>query len=86
MAGVRWSSHPAAADDALGVSEQDNLQEHGGWISRCTGCIVAEAGIETREIGLVVEQMIHGMLKGVGQTAVVAGQRREIGGLVSMCL
>ena len=40
----------AAADDALGIGEQDNFQEHGGRIGGGTGCIVAETGIETGQI------------------------------------
>ena len=57
----------AAADDALGIGEQDNLQEHRGWIGGGTGCIVAETGIETGQIELVIDQVVHGMFEGAGQ-------------------
>ena len=57
----------AAADNALGVGEQDNLQEHGRRISSSARCIVAEADIEAGEIELVVDQVIHGVFEGAGQ-------------------
>lgn len=35
-----------AGNDALAVSEQDNLEQHGGRISCSAGCVVVEPGIE----------------------------------------
>ena len=75
----------AAADDALGIGEQDNLQKHGGRIGGGTGCIVAETGIETGQIELVVDQVVHGVFEGAGQKLPLQ-VNGEKPGLVSMCL
>ena len=56
---------PPAADDALAIGEQDDLEHHGR-ISRCTGCVIAEAGIEVRDIEHVVDQMIQSVFEGAG--------------------
>ena len=57
----------AAADNAHGVREQDNLQKHGGRIGGCPRHVVAVTRIETREIEFVVDQVVHGMFEGAGQ-------------------
>lgn len=53
----------ATRDEAPGVGEQDELEQHGGWIGRCTGIIVTVAGIEMRQVNLVIEEMIHDVSK-----------------------
>ena len=56
----------AAADDTLGIGEQDDLQEHGRGIGGCTSFVVAEAGIEGGQVEFVIEQVIQGVLEGAG--------------------
>jgi hypothetical protein len=75
----------AAADDTLGIGEQDNLEKHGGRISGCTSLIVAEAGIEAREIKFMVNQVVHGMFESAGKSCLCRSTARNRG-LVSMCL
>lgn len=41
----------------------DDLHEHGARISSCIRYVVAEAGIETREIEFVVNQVIQGVFE-----------------------
>ena len=57
----------ATADDALRVREQHHLQQHRGRIRRGPGRVVPEAGVEMRQVDLVVEQMIQRMLERPGQ-------------------
>ena len=54
----------AAADYALAVGKQDDLEEHGRWICRRPRFVIVEAGIKTREIKFVVEQVIQCMFEG----------------------
>ena len=57
----------AAADDALRIGEQHNLQQHDGRISGGSRDVIFETRIETGQVKLVVDQVIHGMLESAGQ-------------------
>ena len=56
----------AATDDALAVSEQNDLEQHRRWVSGSTGGIVAEPGIQTSQVDLVIEQVIQRVFDGAG--------------------
>lgn len=56
----------AAADDALAVSEQNDLEQHRGWVRGSTCGIVAEPGIQTRQVDLVIEQIIQCVFNSAG--------------------
>jgi len=36
----------SAGNDALAVSKQNNLEQHGGWVGSSAGGVVVEPGIE----------------------------------------
>lgn len=56
----------AAADDALGIAEQDDLEQHGGRIGAGAGGVIAEAGIAAAEVDFVVEQVVQRMFESAG--------------------
>ena len=58
---------PAAAHDAVGVRAQDPLEQHPGRIRGGPGDIIANAGIERRQVELVLEQVMHRVLDSAGQ-------------------
>ena len=57
----------AAADDALRVGEQHDLEQHRGRVGGGAGQVVVVARIEAGQIDLVVEQVIQRVLEGAGQ-------------------
>ena len=57
----------SAADDALAVGEQHDLEQHGGRVGRSAGFIVAEPRIEARQVDFVIEQMVQRVFDGAGQ-------------------
>ena len=57
----------AAADDALGIGEQDDFEQHTRWVGCRTGHIVAKTRIKIGEVNIVVEQTIQRMLKSARQ-------------------
>ncbi len=57
----------AAADDAARVRKQDQLEQHRGRIRRRSSGVVAVAGVQTRQIDLVFEQMIERVFEGAWQ-------------------
>lgn len=67
----------AAADDALTVGEQDDLEQHGWWVGGSACGIVAESGIQAGQVDLVIEQVIHCMFDGVGQELSLQVHRDE---------
>ncbi len=54
----------AATDNALAVGEQDDLEQHGGWVGGSACGIVAQPGIQASQVDLVIEQVIHCMFDG----------------------
>ena len=56
----------AARGDALGIREQDDLQQDGGILGRAAGVAVAVFGMKHRQIQLVFDQVVHRMFKGAG--------------------
>lgn len=57
----------AAADEAVGVRDEDDLEEERRRVRGGAGGVVPEAGIEGREIDGVVEQVVHGVREGAGE-------------------
>lgn len=57
-------SDGATGDEATRVGKQHHLEQHRGWIGRGSGEVVTEAGIEMREVNLVIEKMVQSMLEG----------------------
>ena len=57
----------AAADDALRIGKQDDLEEHGGRISCRPRFVIAEADIKAAEVDFVVEQVIQCVFESTGQ-------------------
>ena len=58
---------PAAADDAVGVADEDHREEHRRRIRRGAGGVVAEARVEGGEIECVLEQVMDRVLERAGQ-------------------
>ena len=56
-----------AAPDALGIRKPYDLQQHGRWTRRRARRVVAEAGVEVRQIHFVIEQVIQRVLERAGQ-------------------
>jgi hypothetical protein len=54
---------PTAADNALRIGKQHHLQQHRRRIRRGSRLVVAKACIEARQIDLMVEQVIQGVLE-----------------------
>ena len=75
----------AAADDALAVGEQHDLEQHGGRVSRCSSVIVAESRIEVGQVYLVIQQVVQSMFDGTGDELPCRSTASKRG-LVSMCL
>lgn len=57
----------AAADDALAVGEEDDLEQHRRWVGGCAGGVVLVVDIESAEVDLMVEQVVECVLNGAGQ-------------------
>lgn len=57
----------AAGNDALAVGEQNNLEQHGGWIGGSAGGVILEPGIEAGQIDLVIDEVVEGVLEGAGK-------------------
>jgi hypothetical protein len=57
-----------AGNHTARVSQQHDLEQHGGWEGRRTGVVVVEASVEGAEVDLVVEQMVQRVLEGAGQS------------------
>lgn len=75
---ARWCDM-TAGEEAAGISEEDHLQQHHGWVGGGAGVIVAKATIEMREVDFVVEEMIQGMLKGAGNSCRSRSSARKRG-------
>jgi len=56
-----------AAQDAVGIGVEDDLEEHGRGVGRCPGVVVAITGVEMGEVEFMVEEMIEDMLEGSGE-------------------
>jgi hypothetical protein len=56
----------SAGGDALGLSEQDDLQENSGIVGSAAGVVVAVLGMKNRQIKLVLNQVMNGVFKGTG--------------------
>ena len=52
-----------APHDALRVREEHDLEQHGRWVRRRAGRVIAEASVEVRQIDFVIEQMIERVLE-----------------------
>ena len=55
-----------AADDALRIGEQDDLEQDGGRVGTGTGLVVAIAGVEVGEVELMIDQMIECVFETTG--------------------
>src|SRR5205085_9665230 len=82
----------AAADDAVRIRHEHDLEKYRGRVGWGSGLVIAEATVEGREIDLVIEQMVDSMLERAGEElareidgeelrigvdVLVAGHRRE---------
>ena len=59
-------AHPLnrpTAHNALRVREEHDLEQHGRWVRRRAGRVIAEASVEVRQIDVVIEQMIERVLE-----------------------
>lgn len=59
------------------VGEQHDLEQHGGRIRCRAGFIIFEATIETRQVYLVIEQMVQRMLKSARQKLLLQVHRDQ---------
>jgi hypothetical protein len=74
----------AAADDALPVGEQHDLEQHGGWKGTRAGGVVLEPCVKAGQVDLVIEQVIQGAkVPGINCRCRSTARKR---GLVSICL
>ncbi len=64
--GLAAPLHLAAGGDALGISEQDDLQENGRIVGQPTGVFIAVLGMKHRQVQLVLDQVVHRVFKGAG--------------------
>ena len=69
----------AAADDALTVGEEDDLEQHGGRICCCASDVVLVVGVEPAEVNLVIKQVIACMLNGARQALPLQVHRDQAG-------
>ena len=53
-------------DEALGISEQDDFEQHRWRISWRAGIIITVTGIEMRQVKLMINEIIEGMFEGAG--------------------
>lgn len=58
--------HLAAGGDALGIGEQDDLQQYGRVIGQSARIVVAVLGMENRQVQLVFDQVVDGVLERTG--------------------
>lgn len=65
---VRFAAplHLPTGGDALGVSEQNDLQQYGRVVSQSACVVVAVLWMEDRQVQLVLDQVMHGVFKGAG--------------------
>lgn len=59
-----------AGDDAARVCIEHDLQKNPGIIGFCASLIIAETGIEQREVKLVVDKVIQRIFEGAGKNLV----------------
>lgn len=64
--GLAAPLHLTAGLDALGVGEQDDLQQDGWIVGQSAGIFVAVLGVEDRQVQLVLDQVVHRVFKGAG--------------------
>src|SRR3989338_2180889 len=57
----------SAGGDAVGVGKEDDFQQNGGIEGGGAGCIILIKVEKDREVELVVDDMVVGILKGTGQ-------------------
>jgi hypothetical protein len=63
----------SAGGDAQGVGVEDDLEQD-RWIKgRSTGLVIAIAGLEDREIHLVIDDVIEGIFEGAGENLLREG-------------
>jgi len=65
VAGVS-AGDASAAEQALRIAEQHDLEQHRGRISGGTSLVVAIAGVEVREVELMIDEIAERMLEGSG--------------------
>jgi len=79
---------PATADDPASIGEQDDLQQNLGGIGTGTRRVIGVMRIEGREVDLVLQQVVQGMLERARQNLLLEAQRHkgvlaEVRGLVA---
>ena len=57
----------AAADDALAVGEQHDLEQHGRRVGGGAGVVVVVAGVEAGQVELVIDQVVQRVFEGAGE-------------------
>ena len=64
--GLAAPLHLPAGVDALGVGEQNDLQQDGRIIGQTAGVFVAVFGVEDRQVQLVLDQVVHRVFESAG--------------------
>jgi hypothetical protein len=68
----------SAADNALRVGKQHNLQQHRGWVGLRSESIIVVVGVKGRQVQLMIKQVAQGVLERPGQQLAAQIYRQQL--------